>query len=59
MKTFRFTYGRAGGFFELQFESYEEAVNECGKVEQTCGWFILSNLAIPGREINLIQEVAE
>lgn len=59
MKKFRFQYGRAGGFFELSYPSYTEAVNECGKVERTCGWFILSNLAVPAREINLIVEVSE
>lgn len=59
MKKFRFLYGRNGGWFDLYFNSYAETANECGKSERTCGWFILNNLAVPAREIIMIQEVVD
>lgn len=59
MKTFRFHFGRAGGSFTLQYESYQDAVSDCAGVERMCGWYTLSNLAVPAREIILIQEVED
>lgn len=59
MKKFRFLYGRNGGWFDLDFDSYEEAIEACAKSERTCGWFILNNLAVPAREIIMIQEVVD